>query len=356
MLRRLSHWFIPTKQNKHHPYALRPVGLFLAAIVLAFIPSIYNVTATGSSQVLGYATAISVGDLHALSNVQRANNGVAALSLNGQLNQAAQAKAQHMFANNYWAHNAPDGTTPWSFISAAGFSYSVAGENLAKNFNTSAAVVDAWMASPGHRANIVQGAYDSVGYAAVNGVLLGEELTLVVAMYAKGNVAPAPAPAPAPTPAPAPVATTKKTPTPQSTQTNPTQTPVAPEETVAEAAPEATPTEVVVEKEVEPEPLQTTTDTSPPVVTSGSVSASDVAGAFITAPVKAYTGLNWGQKTSIFILCFLLLLFIMKHTLVWRAKRKGVQHVWMRSHPLAQASFIGLAIVVTLASGAGSVL
>lgn len=156
MLRRLSHWLIPTKHNQHHPHILRPVGLMFVALVLAFIPSIYNYSTKGTMQVLGYATAISVGELHSISNAQRTNNGIAPLSLNGQLNQAALAKAQHMFANNYWAHNAPDGTTPWSFISNAGFTYSIAGENLAKNFSTSAGVVDGWMNSPGHRDNILK--------------------------------------------------------------------------------------------------------------------------------------------------------------------------------------------------------
>lgn len=343
MLHRLPHWFIPTKHNKHHPYVLRPLGLFLVAIVLAFIPTIYNVTTAGSLQVLGYATSISVGDLHALSNVQRANNGIAAMTLNGQLNQAAQAKAQHMFANNYWAHYAPDGTTPWSFITGAGFSYTVAGENLAKNFDASGAVVDAWMASPGHRDNILKSAYNSVGYAAVNGILQGEETTLVVAMYAQGYVAPAPAPAPTPAPVAQPTAPAASSPT-----------PTAAAEPVAEAVPTETPAETIPE-EVVPEAPQTTTDTTP-IVKEGLVSPSDVAGAVITAPVKAYTGLNWGQKTSIFILSVLLLLFIMKHTLVWRARRKGVEHIWLRSHPLLQASFISMALVITLASGAGSVL
>lgn len=351
MLKRLSHWLVPVKTNKHHPYLLRPLGLFMIAIVLAFIPSIYNFTATGSAQVLGYATSISVGDLHALSNTQRANNGLAAMNLNGQLNQAAYAKAQHMFANNYWAHNAPDGTTPWSFISGAGFSYSMAGENLAKNFSTSAGVVDAWMNSPGHRANILQGGYDSVGYAAVNGNLQGEDLTLVVAMYAKATVAPAPAPAPTPPPAPAPAPAAQAKPVTQATEpTAPVVSEPVVEETPVETPTEPAPTEVI------PEAPQTTTEKTPIASKEGAVSAAEVAGAVITAPVKAYTGLNWGQKISLFILSVLLLLFILKHTLVWRAKRKGIEHIWLRSHPLVQASFIAVAMVMTLASGAGSVL
>ncbi|MES2631075.1 MAG: CAP domain-containing protein [Patescibacteria group bacterium] len=353
MLHRPSHWFIPTKLNKHSPYALRPIGLFIMVVVLAFIPSIYNFTAHGSMQVLGYATSISVGDLNAISNTQRTNNGLAALSLNNQLNQAAQAKAQHMFANDYWAHNAPDGTTPWSFINNAGFAYVSAGENLAKNFSTSAGVVDGWMNSAGHRANILNGSFDSVGYAAVNGTLQGTELTLVVAMYGQSYVAPAPAPAPAPTPAPAP-ATTQKTTTPQA-QATPEATAAPEEQTATQPTEETTPAPEAVPEAVVREETMTTEKQSSDQ-TSGAVYPADVAGVFITAPVKAYTGLNWGQKVTIFILSVLALLFVMKHTLVWRAKRRGVKDIWLRSHPLIQATFIFVAVVVTLASGAGSVL
>lgn len=350
MVYRPLHWFLPTKLNKHSPYVLRPIGLFAIAIILAFIPSIYNLSTNGSMQVLGYATSISVGDLNSMSNTQRTNNGLPALSLNNQLNQAAQAKAQHMFANDYWAHYAPDGTTPWSFINGAGFSYISAGENLAKNFDTSAGVVDGWMNSPGHKANVLNGSYDSVGYAAVNGTLQGTELTLVVAMYAQTYVAPAPTAPPPLTPA-----ITQKTTAPQATQAVP-ETAVIPEE-----SPVSQPTEEVVPvTEASPEvPVQkqtTTTQKISPVPITGEVSTADVAGAFITAPVKAYTGLNWGQKLSIFILSTLLLLFIMKHTLVWRAKRRGMSDIWMRSHPLVQASFIGVAVVLTLSTGVGSVL
>lgn len=91
MLRRLRHWLLPTRHNNYHPHILRPIGLGIAVLVIAFIPSLYNLTIAGSMQVLGYATNISVGDLHAISNTQRTNNGIAALGLNGALSQAAAA-------------------------------------------------------------------------------------------------------------------------------------------------------------------------------------------------------------------------------------------------------------------------
>jgi hypothetical protein len=108
-----------------------------------------------------------------------------------------------MFAKNYWAHNSPTGATPWDFIIGSGYHYTVAGENLAKNFSDSNAVVNAWMASPTHRANMIKPSYREVGFAVVNGTLNGEETTLVVQMF--GAQASAPVAAASPTQAPKPV-------------------------------------------------------------------------------------------------------------------------------------------------------
>ncbi len=300
-------------------------------------------------QVLGYATDISVAGLNAASNQQRANNGLAPYTLNGALNVAATNKAADMFADNYWAHTAPDGTTPWWFINNAGYSYSSAGENLAKNFMTSSGVVNGWMNSPGHRANVLNSGFVDVGYGVMNGILQGQEVTLVVAMYATPAAAPAPAPAPTPasaaTTAPPPASTPS---TPATAETAPVETePVAPEETVPAETEEAAPKTAVTETETNSEPV-------PKQVYS--VSSAEVAGAMISAPLDAYQDLNWGQKTTLFILATLALLFVMNHTLLWRAKKRGLKHIWFRAHPLAQASILIVATVVTLMSGTGVIL
>ena len=137
--------------------------------------------------VLGYATDIRVDALLASTNAKRISLGLNPLKLNATLSQAAAAKATDMFANDYWAHNSPQGKTPWSFIVNSGYKYTIAGENLAKNFSTSGGVVDAWMASPTHKDNIVKPGYQDIGFAIVNGVLNGEETTLVVQMFGAGE-------------------------------------------------------------------------------------------------------------------------------------------------------------------------
>lgn len=138
---------------------------------------------TAMPDVLGYATDINIQQLLTTTNAERTAAGLNALSLNSQLSEAAARKAQDMFAKGYWAHNSPTGSTPWDFISGSGYKYVVAGENLAKNFSNSQAVVSAWKASPTHWANIIKPSYKEIGFAVVNGKLNGEETTLVVQMF-----------------------------------------------------------------------------------------------------------------------------------------------------------------------------
>jgi hypothetical protein len=105
------------------------------------------------------------------------------LTLNDQLSQAAFMKAKDMIANDYWAHESPGGVTPWKWFADVGYNYNVAGENLAKNYPNAEATVEAWMASPTHRANVLGDKYKDVGFAVVDGTLKGQAITLVVALY-----------------------------------------------------------------------------------------------------------------------------------------------------------------------------
>ncbi len=195
----------------------------------------------------GSAQAVSIGSVLSLSNSQRTANGVAALTANSTLNAAAQAKAQHMLNNDYWAHNAPDGTTWFSFIVAQGYSYQTAGENLALTSSpggSASDVVTGWMNSPGHRANLLNSAFTEVGHGVVfapTGVGEHEFASyLVVAMYALPNTPTPPPPPPEPDP-PAPDTNPEPEPEPETEPTTapapPTSTPIVeePEEPEAEA-------------------------------------------------------------------------------------------------------------------------
>lgn len=348
IMKSIWHWFVPNKKNKYHPHILRPIGLIIVALVLLAIPLVYNVTNASSPQVLGYATDISVSDVFKFSNEQRTANGLAPYKLNSQLNAAAYAKAQDMFAKDYWAHYAPDGsTTPWMFIKNAGYTYVKAGENLAMNFNSSSGVVTGWMNSPGHRANVLSTDFVDVGYAAVNGILEGEETTLVVAMYGKPYVAPTPVVAPVQSP-PSPPAT-NPAPRPQ-----PEPTPVAIEpEPKSELEPIPTQPQNAV-PDTEPEPIKVIDLQETPVTTD--VPAAEVMAAEALKAIRVYGDLNWGQKATLFVLSAVMLFFVLKHTIIWRKQADGERGVWLRAHPLSQVSAIVVMAIVTIMSGVGSIL
>lgn len=190
LIRILHQWLVPHEGNNHRAKALHQEALLFYVLLLAVFNLGVRVLHTTAPDILGYATDIRVEQLLSATNAKRAEAGLPTLTLNSALSQAAAAKATDMFANNYWAHNSPSGRTPWDFIIGAGYKYTLAGENLAKNFQTSSGVVDAWMNSPTHKANIVKSGYKEIGFAVVNGVLNGEETTLVVQMFGAGSSAP----------------------------------------------------------------------------------------------------------------------------------------------------------------------
>ena len=133
---------------------------------------------------------ISSGELLNFTNQERTENGLPALSLNSQLEDAANKKADDMFEKNYWSHNSPVGTTPWVFIKESGYDYVYAGENLARGFSDSKDVINAWMASSTHRENILSANFKDVGFSVKSGKLNGEETFLVVQELGSKSVVP----------------------------------------------------------------------------------------------------------------------------------------------------------------------
>lgn len=178
---------VPHKANQYRPHAIRRYGIVAVIALVLVVQGLYNGTHSGN--VLGVETQLTAKGLLAATNKQRVSNGQQPLAMNAQLAEAAKLKVQNMFAQQYWAHTAPDGTAPWHWFEVAGYSYESAGENLAKDFNTNASAVAAWMASPTHRANILNSTYQDVGFAIMDSMLNGEPTTLVVAMYGSPETA-----------------------------------------------------------------------------------------------------------------------------------------------------------------------
>ncbi|MBP6045090.1 MAG: CAP domain-containing protein [Microgenomates group bacterium] len=184
-----SYLFLPAQHNNYRAKVIHHDVLTAYLVVGFLLVSLNKFVVLPFDNVLGLAKDITVTKLVEYTNEQRVNNGLKPLIYNQKLATAAANKAQNMFANNYWAHFGPNGETPWQFITASGYRYESAGENLAKNFLYSKNVVSAWMNSPTHRENMLRKDFTEVGFAVVDGGLVGEQTTLVVQMFGRPSEA-----------------------------------------------------------------------------------------------------------------------------------------------------------------------
>ncbi|MCA9302016.1 hypothetical protein H6802_04415 [Candidatus Nomurabacteria bacterium] len=178
-----KHHFLPHPSGKQRATLLTEAAIFTYCIVLVLSFLIIRATPQLAPGVLGYASNINSEDLLRYTNQIRLQHGLGELTINQALNRAADKKAQDMFTNNYWAHISPTNVKPWDFILSEQYDYAYAGENLAKNFDNSKAVVDAWYKSPSHRENLLSPNYSEIGFAVRNGELEGYQTTLVVQMF-----------------------------------------------------------------------------------------------------------------------------------------------------------------------------
>ena len=175
--------FVPKKENQYRPHLIRRYGLLLIISVAIALQFGYNFTKTGS--VLGRVVNITPAGLLAATNDQRAKEGLPSLRESERLSKAAMLKANDIIQNQYWDHTSPSGVEPWQWIQKTNYTYSEAGENLARDFSTADGTVAGWMASEKHRENMLKPSYSDVGFAVATGELNGKPTTIVVALYAK---------------------------------------------------------------------------------------------------------------------------------------------------------------------------
>lgn len=174
---------VPHKANQFRPHLVRRHGIAALLVIVAISVFGSNWWSTGS--VLGDTADITSITLFESTNVKRTERHMAALKYSEELSNAAFMKASDMFRQQYWAHQAPNGATPWQWFAKAGYNYAYAGENLAKNFRSTNTAMNAWMSSDKHRDNILSYDYTDVGFAVVDGVLGGKQTTLIVAMFGR---------------------------------------------------------------------------------------------------------------------------------------------------------------------------
>ena len=104
-----------------------------------------------------------------LVNVERQKNGLAPLAFDSSISNVARIKSKDMSDNNYFAHQSPTYGSAADMLTQNGIRYSAWGENIAAGQRTPEEVVNAWMNSPGHRANILGSQFTKIGVGYVNG-------------------------------------------------------------------------------------------------------------------------------------------------------------------------------------------
>lgn len=136
-------------------------------------------------------------------NAERAANGVAPLVENGLITNAARTHSNDMATNDFFSHTGSDGSNAGQRLTAAGYNWTTYGENIAAGYATAADVVNAWMNSAGHRANILNPAFREigVGYAYNAASTYGNYWT---ADFGTSPTSPTPVPIPTPGPTPVP--------------------------------------------------------------------------------------------------------------------------------------------------------
>ena len=176
----LSNWFLPHKDTHKKAHLLSWEGLLIYVLLFILLQVSFSIVGYSKPGVLGISSSIDQKSVIELTNKEREKKGLPPVIENEALNKAAAAKAANMFSENYWAHFAPSGKTPWDFILASGYHFTYAGENLAKNFYNANDVIVAWMNSQTHSENLLNPNYKDIGIAVVDGVLNGQKTTLVV--------------------------------------------------------------------------------------------------------------------------------------------------------------------------------
>ena len=162
-------------------YVVQVEGDYIGAVSKKYIKPIYpgtsnQKTSTNTNNNTSTTSTKMTNDekeVFDLINKQRTQNGLSPLKENSELQRVARIKAQDMVNNNDFSHTSPTYGSPFDMIKSFKISYNTAGENIAGNSSNSSAVT-AWMNSPGHRANILNGSFNQTGIGVVTGSKYGK--------------------------------------------------------------------------------------------------------------------------------------------------------------------------------------
>lgn len=160
------------------------VWVLLIGLVISK-PADAKVTTKASDLVVkeDVASPYSGQQIIEVTNSVRVALGLHPLLIDEKLSQAAQAKAEDMVKHKYFGHLAPTGELFSAFIKRSGYTYRQAGENVAMQHTTIDSLMNAWLLSPSHKANIVNANYNDIGIGVAYGTIEGREGWFVVQLF-----------------------------------------------------------------------------------------------------------------------------------------------------------------------------
>ena len=158
----------PDTLNDEIKHLVLPMAIGLI-ILTAFVltPLFLFSNKTSSGTIAANEISINSGEIFNLTNQERENAGLNALTANELLNIAAQNKAISMYQRDYFMHTTPEGKKFYEWIEDTGYDYSIVGENLAVNFSKNESIVNLWMQSTKHKKNILNSEYAETGIAVI---------------------------------------------------------------------------------------------------------------------------------------------------------------------------------------------
>ena len=163
-------------------YIVQVEGDYVGAVSKKYIKPIYqNTTNINSNQNSNASSGSNISsdlsndekEVFNLINTQRTNNGLPALKISNEVQKVARIKAHDMVDKNYFSHNSPTYGSPFDMLKSFKVTYTSAGENIAGNSSNSGAV-NAWMNSPGHKANILNNSFNYTGIGVVTSPKYGK--------------------------------------------------------------------------------------------------------------------------------------------------------------------------------------
>lgn len=186
----LRNFFFPTEANRGTPYGLSRRAFFAYLLIAVFLFFSFHFRSLPLASLIEPFLAFPSQEISALLNQARVEMGLPVLQENPVLARAAEKKINDMFSRQYFSHRTPDQKEPWAFLEEEEYKFSAAGENLAVNFTSARQTHDALMASPSHRANILNPAFREVGIAVRGGRFEGYPSVMVVQFFAAPGTQP----------------------------------------------------------------------------------------------------------------------------------------------------------------------